>query len=367
MEGSNTITGQVQLLQDAKEAIGKLSVVKSRKEQYDSEDRKLRKKLAADEKQLASDISSMIKKRRESVAVTFDKEISSSQDKLKKVKNEREKALNTGINDRIKQETMGLREENKGLKKTLKKVFSETKTPAICRSFLFYSLYDPGCFSEWLSGIIVALFVFLGIPALLVLCLQIVKPVFIILVFAAFLVVFSGIYVLGGVLLRKPHKAVMNQGEEIKKQIRKNNKKIKKITRSVKKDDDEERYGLQSFDYDIAKWESQIEETNKKKQEALATFDNVTSKVITDEITESGRPKIEETREAIARNKEKLDEAEKNYSEQSLRIAQNYEAKLGKEFMTKERIDALISIIQDGNATNVTEAIVFFKNNKMNA
>lgn len=365
MEENNTVTAQLQLLRDAKEAVTQLSVWKSQKEQLEMEDKKLNKKLAADEKQLSSDITSMIKKRRDSVSSSYDKEISAGQDKLKKVKNEREKARSMGINDRIKQETAGLRAENAGLKKTMKKVFSDTKTPSICRSYIFYSLYDPGHITEWLGAIIMALFAFLGLPALLIICFEVFNPIMIILIFAVFIIVFGALYILGLKLFKNPHQDTLRQGEEIKKQIRKNSRQIKRIIRSVKRDKNEESYGLETFDYDIAKWESQIEDINKKKEEALETFDNVTSKVISDEVTESERPKLEETRNAIAANKQKLEEVTEAYSRQSLYIAEHYEAILGKEFMTTERMDALMGIIHEGNATTVTEAIVFFRNSRM--
>jgi hypothetical protein len=44
-------------------------------------------------------------------------------------------------------------------------------------------------------------------------------------------------------------------------------------------------------------------------------------------------------------------------------MASDYEPFLGKEYMTLKRVDTLISIIQAGNATNISEAIAFYKLN----
>ena len=364
---SELTSDQIQLLKDAKEAIGQLSTWKADKERLEAEAKKIFKKYQDAEKSMNSEIGSVTKKRRGEVEDSYDKELSKTQDQIKKVKSEREKAKTSGIKDRIEKETAGLVAENKDMKKSIKDVFRLENAPAICRSKTFFTLYDPDCLSEWLTDIALFLALCGVLPTALVLFLSSEKALstpIIVLIYAAFIVVFMGIYVLGYITLKKPNIRAITRASEIRAHIRANEKQVNRITKRISKDKGEDRYGLQNYDYDLAKLEGQVEDINKKKTEALSAFDTATAKVISDEVTEKARPELEKLGIERDRIKEQLDDVTGKYNAHKAFMEQNYESVIGKDFMTKDKIDAIIDVLNNGNAASIASAVEFIRASK---
>ena len=63
-----------------------------------------------------------------------------------------------------------------------------------------------------------------------------------------------------------------------------------------------------------------------------------------------------------------LEQTEKALQEKSLEISRDYASHLGEDMMRVDRLEDLINIINAGQASNVSEAIAYYKNpNKGNA
>lgn len=73
--------------------------------------------------------------------MSYDREISKTQDKLKKARARREKAKNQGVKERIYNETAQLREENRQLKLHNSTIFHQNGIPSICNTKFYYALY----------------------------------------------------------------------------------------------------------------------------------------------------------------------------------------------------------------------------------
>lgn len=136
------------------------------------------------------------------------------------------------------------------------------------------------------------------------------------------------------------------------------------ITRNIKKDKDEAIYDLQKFDDEIAQLEQDLEQTAKKKKEALNTFDNVTRTIIADEIANNSQPRIDGLTEELKELARQRRYVETIVKEKKIFITDNYGIYTGREFLTAERLDALKALIDSGEAKNISEAIDIYKNTK---
>lgn len=144
--------------------------------------------------------------------------------------------------------------------------------------------------------------------------------------------------------------------------VRKNEGKISRIKKNIKKDKDEDQYGLHEFDEDIEELEEVIGDIVKKKNEALSEFEKSTKADIVEEITNRDMPKIEKIKKEIAETSLKLKELEQKQKDMSINLSTNYGAYIGEENMNKERLFMLEKLITDGQASNIGEAVNIIKN-----
>ena len=85
---------------------------------------------------------------------------------------------------------------------------------------------------------------------------------------------------------------VLKEGLGIRAKIRANKKEMKVIAKTIRRDKNETIYNLQKFDDEIAQLDQDVAEINRKKKEALTTFDTVTRTIISDEITANNKEEI---------------------------------------------------------------------------
>ena len=115
MEGQNILYGNVDDLMNVRGLVEARDKVRAEIDSLNNEKRRLEKDVVAEEKQMSINIESTVKKRREQVVSNFDKELDKSQDRLKKVRNDRGKEKNKKVAERIKEETADLVNENKNI------------------------------------------------------------------------------------------------------------------------------------------------------------------------------------------------------------------------------------------------------------
>ena len=106
------------------------------------------------------------------------------------------------------------------------------------------------------------------------------------------------------------HLAVLKQGKDIRGTIRGNNRKIRAITSSIRKDRDEAIYNLEKYDDEISQIEQELQQLSNQKKEALNAFNTVTKTIISDEIMNNNKVKMEALEEEHARIEARLKEAQ---------------------------------------------------------
>ena len=144
-------------------------------------------------------------------------------------------------------------------------------------------------------------------------------------------------------------------------------KEMKVIAKTIRRDKNETIYNLQKFDDEIAQLDQDVAEINRKKKEALTTFDTVTRTIISDEITANNKEEIGRMEDDLASLSEKLRSTRTAAKEKSLFITDNYEVYIGKGYMTSEKLQALADIVRSGAASNISDAIAIYKSQEETA
>ena len=355
----------IAFLEETKKALKALEEAKQLQSRLSIEDKRLEKLLAAEERSVSEEIVSIVKTRKEAIMSSYDKEISIGQDKLRKLRAKKERAKSIGISERIKEETEELDSEKSVLTTKLTTLYKQNGVPSICNSRLFYSLFMPRTFVEFVIAMLVVVALFFLMPYGIYYFIPVKKDIILTSICFGVTLIFGGIYLYLTVRLKQKYLTVLLQGVAIRGLIRSNRKKVRVIVATIKKDQDDANYNLDSYNYDIAKLEAELEEVATRKQDALSTFEAVTTRVIRDEITESYRARIDEIKTLASNNKTQLKEAENDVKNLSIYIADHYEGYLGKDFLQKERIDTLLQILQKEEVGSLTEAITFYRNSKI--
>lgn len=344
-------------LADARDALYRRSCDENTAADLAAQKKRQEKEMETEKKATADAIYQTVKKRLEEINSSYDKEIGKGQDKLKKARARREKAKSKGVKERIAEETAELREHNRDLGVQLRTLFQKEHIPAFCGTALYYTLYYPSGVKEFLGLLAALVLAFLALPCGLYYLIPQRQFWQLIVIYFADVLLLGGLYVLIGNHTRFRYQEVLKRGRALRNTLRENRKKIRVITRAIKRDGNEDIYDLEKYDDEIACAKQELEEIAARKKEAVSTFENVTKNIISDEIADSRRERLESLERALAETTASLQELENSIKEQNIRIADTFGPYLGKEYMEPDRLAELSRIIQSGRAGNITEAI----------
>ena len=188
------IQDHVGFLQEAKAALAELEAEKAKSSRLQTEEKKLTRAVAAEKKDVAEEISDTISKRKDEITISYDREITKTQDKLKKARMRREKAKNQGVRSRIDSETAQLREENRQLKLQTATQFHQNGVPSICNTKFYYALYFTKGFKEILILLLTFFIGFFVLPCGIYWLIPIHKLWILVVIYIADIVILCGAY-----------------------------------------------------------------------------------------------------------------------------------------------------------------------------
>ena len=150
---------------------------------------------------------------------------------------------------------------------------------------------------------------------------------------------------------------VNEEVEELRKQIRINNKNKQLMTNRIKKSQDETGYNLGSFDDKITSIQQVMQNTVEKRQEALENFESEIRHQITADITAANKDELlglqqefESKRQELSDKKEEIEQIEKQLKEE-------YEPVFGKDLLYKQRLNKFDSFCQENADLSLEEEI----------
>lgn len=352
----------VAFLEAAKQATVELRALEEQAGASEIEGKKCEKALSAERKAVADQVSAVIRQRREEIAATYDRELRNDQEKLKKVKAKREKAKNKGIKARIEEETADLSAENRQLDAKVSTLFRQNHLPWFCNTHLYYALFFTRSPGDFLTLALTVLICFLLVPCGIFFAVPDAKWWYLIVIYLLTIVVFMGLYIVTADKTKVDNMEILRQGRKIRLQIKANKRQIKAIRRSIERDKDEDLYNLEKYDKEIREIEKEIREISARKEDALYVFENNTALVLTKEIKQNSQERLNQ----LSSRKEECEGLYKTLSAQlktmTINVADQYESRIGREFMSPEKLDALIKIFQEGKANSLSEAQELYRN-----
>jgi hypothetical protein len=368
MDGSNLLSGGVEVLNEIKDNLLELKGYQSKNQSLVVEEEKLDKSIENLEKTIADEIQTTTKKRRQEIEDTFDKQTDKMRAQMKKVKEKRDKRKNRKVSERIDAETAELKIENNRLKSEAKTLLKQKHIPSFCNTKLYYALYSPNCFTDFLIIFAVIIVTLLLLPCgIYFFVLPEEKIGYLILTYIITVILLGFCYIITGNRTKEKHTEEILQVKRIRSNVRINRKKIAVIKNNIKKDRDESAYGLQNFDADLAKLEKEAADILLQKKSALEAFDHTTSQIIASEIQGIYEDKLSSLKAEFKKTNTESKKAEEKIKVLTIKIASEYEPVIGKDLMSLERMDALINIIQAGSATTISEAVTFYRQSRLDA
>lgn len=348
-------------LKEAKESLEELKLLDAQEASLIQKEETLEKNLSAAKKRMADAVAQTVKKRREEICADYDRESGRTQEQLKKARNRREKAKSQGMKERIADETASLRSENSDLRTQMKTLMKNQHVPGYCRSRLYYSLYFPRRAKEYLTLLLFGLIVFLAVPGGIYLLIPEHKLWQLFVIYVADLVVFGGIYIAVGNRTKLLYMETLRQGRSLLDQIQANQRQIRRITSSIRRDRNDAVYDLERFDDEISRLQQELDELAVQKKNAVNTFETVTKNIITDEIEQNHQGNITQLENDHEQAEMELKVVRQQIKEKRLYAADHYGVHLGREFMDPVKVGKLCVIVQNGQAGNVSEAIEVYR------
>ena len=308
----------------------------------------------------ADSIAVALRKRKEEIGASYDRELSGIQDSIDATKVERAKAKASAVEARIEEETAPLTRQNQELEAQIEETYNENKVPGLCRNHTVVAMFFPGSLKDWIiDGIAAAVLLFL-IPLFIVLGLS-AHPVALSLVLFCYFVVVFGLYlyILHRFMFRNI--SVNEEVEALRTTIRGNNKSKQAISSRIKRNQDESEYHLESFDEEIGRFQTQMEETVSRRQAALDQFENETRHQMTAELTEAGKAQAEELAQRLESARKAQANLDNEISTLETAIAEEYEPVLGKDLMHKGKMEALVAFCEEHPDLSIEAAVAQYR------
>lgn len=334
------------------------------------QNKKLSKNIASEEKSISDEIATTIRKRRQEIQSTYDDRMDDNRARKKKVANKRDKKKEERMDKRYHEETKGLRESDKDLQVEMQTLLRKYKLPSFCGKKLYFALFYARNVKEFGLKILSFLIGFCGIPGLVTIlvkklvldtkkdinvafwCALVAAGTFILL-----LLIYFAIYS----RTKIKHMDALTQARSIRDKMIANKRQAKAIRHSISKDHDDSQYNLDAYDEKLDNLDAEADAIGKEKQEALRTFEEETTAMITEEINNRRLPALEALKEEKANLENEVAAEEKRFSDQTLLVANKYAAVLGEDLCRQDKLEELIAIMQEGQAETVSEAIRVYK------
>ena len=343
----------------AKQLLNDLDEAEKDKTRLTGELKQSEKAYSSMEKSVAEGITTALKKKKEEIAATYDRELSQYQDQIDVCKTERAKAKANAIAQRIQVETAPLNQQNQQLEAQIELKFKENKVPVVCKKRAISMLFFPKNSRDWTIDILVGVGLIFFIPLFFSLAISnrlVLAFTFFVYVGALFTVY---LYLLHKYMLK--FAGVNEEVEELRKQIRINNKNKQLMTNRIKKSQDETGYNLGSFDDKITSIQQVMQNTVEKRQEALENFESEIRHQITADITAANKDELlglqqefESKRQELSDKKEEIEQIEKQLKEE-------YEPVFGKDLLYKQRLNKFDSFCQENADLSLEEALAQYR------
>lgn len=356
MEEQQILNGGLNELTKLKEELEGQAAVKEEIRKLQSEVDRFEKKLASEEKAVQEEINAAVNKARTDIVKSFDKEINHEKINIKEAKDKKAKEKSKGIKKRIEAETESYVTENKAIRKEIKQKFKERGIPGYCDSTWFYTLFMPKGIKEILIFSVFILCLVFGIPMLL-------STIFAskwwtrAIIYVLVLLFEAAVYITVFLLTRDKDKYILEEMRQNRNLVKENAAKIRQIKKGIKKDTDESMYNLGEFDTKIKEYEQAITDITAKKNDALSEFDNNTKEQMITDLTAQKQERIDLAKNEVLNSQSAKADSEQKLKDITDKLDEQYGVSMGNDMLTLQNVNKMITLIEEGQAVNINEAI----------
>ena len=360
MAGQNVLNGDLSVLD---QIVSDLSEHKAKREELEKLNdtlKELNKNIESTKKSISDEIEDKTKEGINSVSKGFDQSISEEKIKLKEIQGKRDKAKHAGVKERIANETADLKEANRELYSQIKSAFKEEGIPKYCNKRLYYALFQTQGIGDAFIYLLSIVVLYAAIPFLLYKLPVIpvwVVPVYYFIMITIELTVVKIIYDKTVV----PHGDTIAKARRVKYDIVTNQKKMKRIEKSIRKDRNEDMYGLSDFDYKINEINDSIRNIEDAKAKAIDQFNATTKADIIAEVQGRNKENLDNMTNQLALCEDERAKLDSLIKEQRAYISSNYEAYLGREFTNVDRLVDLSDYMREDSSLTISQAIAKYK------
>lgn len=358
MMDSNFLGGGIAELQYAKAALNEANQLQDSLHAAEAAASAKEKDLESQKKYVQDKINNAIKERRGELKKTHDEQVDLANKNLKEAEKKRKAAKSDAVQARITDETSDLNKTLDDLKREVKNIFKKGRIPGICNTAYYYALYAPKRGIDFFVFVLTVVVEFGVIPNVVCAFLKTDKLIIKILVYLAIVLFFVAIYFLFfAISKRNKNGAVLEEARMKRNEIRRVKKQIKRTSKSIVKDKDESTYGLEGFDSEIAGLQQVYSEATNKRDAALKAFDEGTTQQIREEIQNENQETLNRMEAEAEESRKALESARAKASAAQENVSSTIEVYLGKKNTTVEKIDSMITLMQEGKAKTVMEAL----------
>lgn len=362
MPATNILGQGVTELNAIKQQLIELNSCRNKNNEIEAEENGLEKAIGERKRSMETEILRTIKKRRDELSSSYDRQISNIQTQTKKTSSKKAKSKHSETAKRIKKETDNLVAENKQFLTETKTLFKQNHVPRFCNTKLFFSLFAPGNISDIGILLLFILAAFLILPCgIYFFMLKDPKIWMLILIYFIDVVLVGITYFSLHHATKEKYLKEISSARQTRKKIAANDKKIKAIKNSILKDQDESYYDLEEYNQELTKLNAKIAELAKDKTEALSVFEAATTQQITEEIKASYQKDLVSLQDNYNQAHEEGSQLRDSIKNISLSLSNQYETYLGREFLTEEKLNQLIQIIEQKQAATIGEALAIAK------
>lgn len=323
---------------------------------------KSEKQLRLKERELEDEITSVTRKRRCDVEDTYKNQIDKSKAQLKKVADRRGKSKDAKMAERIKEDTAQFISDNRIINSDIKALMYKEKIPVMFKTDYALSIFIPKNPIDLLKLTIGFIVAFILLPIIIMMLTPWEEGIFLkIALFIGHILFYGGIYYIVKNTVVSTHTKLLNEIRNKKKEISSNKKKIKAITKGIKKEKDDSIYNLGKYDKEMENINDEIDDLVKEQKKALETFENSTKYMIENEIKsryEKALIKLEDEHQQAKKDSDRLEDV---VNKMTLDVSKKYDSYLGKDFLKVDKLDALIEIMEKGEAKTIGAAMEVYK------
>ena len=323
------------------------------------------KNLAAAQKDVQNETDTEIRRQKNEISDEFNARLDERTSQIKKVKAQRGKMRAEGIKNRIQMETQSLEDANKAINQSTKDLFRQNKIPGFANSPAFYTLFVTTGIKESLIAILTVLLLLVVLPVLIYILLGRPGVLWMVLIYVIDVAVFGGLYMLITNNVKIKYAPLINQGRQNWNLILENRSKIRKITNGIKKDQDDSMYELQEFDAQLMQLEQEKRSINEERLATMAQFDSEGRARIASEVQEKNNSRLAELQDELEAANKRFDELISQTRELQSTLQRDYEPRIGKEFMTSDKLDRLLSVFRSSTEINLSEAQEVVRSGKL--